>query len=165
MPDSGDVKDSLTGLMPIVKSHVIQRDDVPGSSVQPSQEEKRFSDAGAVPAPFDMEMLCELFDHSNSLRQNIDAYVTNIDSFGHRLEPVIDIEDDEAFEKVKDAIFLERAHGKEFSDVTEKDMPDDEEVEKRLAQLKIEMRLERAMLENFFEFCCAEGSFVDLRRS
>jgi hypothetical protein len=41
---------------------------------------------------YDPEALCLLMEHANSLRQNVDAYATNIDGFGHRLEPAIDFE-------------------------------------------------------------------------
>ncbi len=151
-------------LMEIVKASVIERDGLDATSVKPSDEETLFGKKGALTAPFDVEVVCNLFDHSNSLRQNVDAYVTNIDSFGHRLEPVIDLDDDDADDMIRDAMFLETASGKDFDKVTEADLPGSKEVEERKKRLAIEMRLEKAMIENFFEFCCADTSFVDLRR-
>ena len=81
-------------------------DDLP-ASVSPGESNTAFSDAGALEPPYDPEMLCRLMEHSNSLRQNIDAYATNIDGFGHRLEPAIDLEAENADELVAESIYLE----------------------------------------------------------
>jgi capsid portal protein len=43
-----------------------------------------FGASGALEPPYDPEALCLLFEHSNSLRQNVDAYATKIDGLGHR---------------------------------------------------------------------------------
>ena len=67
-----------------------------------------FVSAGAIEPPHDPESLCRIFEHSNSLRQNVDAYATNIDGFGHRFEPAIDFDDDDAHERVSECISLER---------------------------------------------------------
>ena len=48
------------------------------------------------PPPYDPEAMCLLVEHSNSLRQNVDAYATNIDGFGFRFDPVIDFEAEDA---------------------------------------------------------------------
>jgi capsid portal protein len=63
---------------------------------------------GAVAPPYDPETLCLLLENSNSLRQNIDAYVTNIDAFGHRFEPVIDLDADDADQRIANAMYIER---------------------------------------------------------
>ena len=67
-----------------------------------------FTATGALEPPYDPEALCLLMEHSNSLRQNVDAYATNIDGFGHRLEPAIDFDAEDADEQVGDCIYLER---------------------------------------------------------
>ncbi|AKQ68220.1 Phage-like element PBSX protein xkdE [Myxococcus hansupus] len=67
-----------------------------------------FSDAGALQPPYEPEALCLLVEHSNSLRQNVDACATNIDGFGFRFEPSIDFDADGAREKVADAMAPER---------------------------------------------------------
>lgn len=41
-----------------------------------------FGIAGAFQPPYDPEALCLPFEHSNSLRQNVEAHATNIDGFG-----------------------------------------------------------------------------------
>src|ERR1700742_2186985 len=58
--------------------------------------------------PFDLAFLCKIYEHSNSLRQNVDAYKTNIDGFGHVFEPLIELRDEGARDVVKDEIMLER---------------------------------------------------------
>ena len=67
-----------------------------------------FVQAGALEPPYDPEALCLILEHSNSLRQNVDAYATNIDGFGNRLEPAIDLEAEDADQHVADCIALER---------------------------------------------------------
>jgi capsid portal protein len=54
------------------------------------EQTSAFADAGALAPPYDPEAMCLLVEHSNSLRQNVDAYATNIDGFGFRFDPVID---------------------------------------------------------------------------
>src|SRR5512133_2846435 len=67
-----------------------------------------FSAAGALLPPYDPEALCLLVEHSNSLRQNVDAYATNIDGFGFRFEPAIELDAEDARQRVADSLVLER---------------------------------------------------------
>jgi PBSX family phage portal protein len=125
-----------------------------------------FVSIGALAPPYEPEALCLLVEHSNSLRQSIDAYATNIDGFGHRFEPVIDFDAEDAWQKVADAMVLERMAerdaGRLPADVSLQ--PTHEEVTARKAELAQFARVERARLESFFDFCCFDHSFVDLRR-
>jgi PBSX family phage portal protein len=125
-----------------------------------------FASAGALEPPYDPEALCLLTEHSNSLRQNVDAYATNIDGFGHRLEPAIDFTADDASEHIADAIYLERLAAQERGDLSPESalQPTEAEVTERLQELVQLARIERARLESFFDFCCFDHSFVDLRR-
>lgn len=154
---------------PLVKAHFLERDTQP-SNVQPIErkaaDERIFSGEGALAPPYGPDVLVKIFEHSNSLRQNIDAYCVNIDGNGHRFEPVIDLDEDDAFDRVKDAIFLERiaeaeSEGEEISDL---EFPVDEEIEERIETIREEMRLEKAKLEVFFKFCAIDESFVSLRK-
>ena len=125
-----------------------------------------FTAAGALEPPYDPEALCLLMEHSNSLRQNVDAYATNIDGFGHRLEPAIDFDAEDADRQVADCIYLERVAARDRGDLPD-DVPlepTDEEVAERRRELVQLARIERARLESFFDFCCFDHSFVDLRR-
>jgi hypothetical protein len=62
-------------------------------------------------------------EHSNSLRQNVDAYATNIDGFGHRFEPAIDFDADDADQRVADSIYLDRVAARDRSPLPKKSPP------------------------------------------
>jgi PBSX family phage portal protein len=119
-----------------------------------------FLEAGALEPPYDPEQLALLVEHSNSLRQNLDAYSVNIDGFGHRYDPAIDLDAEDANDKIRDALLVERAtrYGAEAAE------PSDDEVAERRTELIHSARLERARLDSFFSFCCFDHSFVQLRR-
>jgi len=125
-----------------------------------------FIAAGALQPPYDPEALCLLVEHSNSLRQNVDSYATNIDGFGYRFEPAIDFDAEDARQKVIDALMLERIAARDAGTLAEGIplAPTVEEVEARLIELRQLARIERARLDSFFDFCCFDHSFVDLRR-
>jgi PBSX family phage portal protein len=118
-----------------------------------------FIQAGALEPPYDPEALCRLFEHSNSLRQNADAYATNIDGFGYRFEPTLDFDAADAREQVAEVLRLERARTPGVSSE-----PTSDEVNARVEQLRTQARVERSQLDAFFESCCFDHSFVDLRR-
>ena len=88
--DNGEV---ISDRISLAKAHLIGRDIATGSNVAQAGEKggdsKIFSQAGATAPPYDPFVLVKIFEHSNSLRQNIDSYAVNIDSHGHRFEPVI----------------------------------------------------------------------------
>ena len=125
-----------------------------------------FVSAGALDPPYDPEALCLLMEHSNSLRQNVDAYATNIDGFGHRFEPAVDFDADDADEHVADIIYLERLAARDRGEVDDEPalQPTEEEIAERRRELQQLGRIERARLAAFFDFCCFDHSFVDLRR-
>ena len=125
-----------------------------------------FGASGALEPPYDPEALCLLFEHSNSLRQNVDAYGTNIDGFGHRLEPAIDFDADEADRHVGECIYLERLAAQERGDLLADTPlePTPEEIGERRRELVRLARTERARLTAFFESCSIDHSFVQLRR-
>lgn len=133
---------------------VYGKDRVAASNVMPAEEDERaFIQAGALVPPYDPTQLCMLLEHSNALRQNVDAYVTNIDAFGHRFEPVYDLDDSEIDERIR-AVLTYAGD----TDVTE------DEVKEAVERIRAGMRSEKARLEAFFEFCSTEGSFSTLRR-
>jgi len=125
-----------------------------------------FASVGAIEPPYDPEALCLLTEHSNSLRQNVDAYATNIDGFGHRFEPAIDFDADDADDRIADSIYLERLAARDRGELPADSplQPTAEEVTERKRELVQLARIERARLESFFDFCCFDHSFVDLRR-
>jgi len=148
----------------IVKAYAIGPavDDVGSRTVEPTA----FSEAGALEPPYDPAALCRIFEHSNSLRPNVDAYATNIDGFGHRFEPVIDFDAEDAARKVADCLRVERAWQAEQAGVPTGIGLDvgDEDVQAAIAELAPHARAERARLEAFFDSCSVDASFTTLRR-
>lgn len=117
--------------------------------------------------PYDPVFLGRLYEHANSLRQNIDAYRTNIDGFGHVFEPIVELRESGAREVVADSIYVERAEAVNAGGTGSIDAlepPTDEEIDKRIETLRTRMRVERARVESFFDNCVAEESFVSLRK-
>ncbi|MFI5297485.1 MAG: phage portal protein [Polyangiales bacterium] len=125
-----------------------------------------FGVSGALEPPYDPEALCLLFEHSNSLRQNVDAYATNIDGFGHRLDPAIDFDADDADRRVGECIYLERLAARDDAAIGVSDAvePTPDEIKSRRLELVQLARAERARVTSFFEACSFEHSFVELRR-
>ncbi len=182
-PDTSPV---LTGaeLDARVSVNVYGRDDIlksflggkQGAGVQESnaiqandEMERKFSGAGALEPPYNFATLTSLLEHSNSLRPNIDAYAMNIDGFGHRFEPVIDLDAPDADDRITRVIQQERelaaADPSQPPEVMSQSLnPTPEEVAAKKAELAEMMRAEKSRLENFFNFCCEEMSFVGLRR-
>lgn len=146
-------------------------DEVQRSNVIQSldETERAFTLAGAIEPPYNPATLTALFEHSNSLRQNIDAYAANIDAPGHRFDPVIDLDGTEATERLAHAMRVER--DRILSAIPDDPAyqqlagePTEAEVAIRATALRVQMREERSMLENFFDYCCEDMSFVRLRR-
>jgi PBSX family phage portal protein len=163
----------LGDVVPLAKAHLVGRDRVADSNVVAGVDdaERVFMGTGAIAPPYDPETLCALLENSNSLRQNIDAYVTNIDAFGHRFEPIIDLDASDADQRIANAIYIERLKLKE--DPLRRDepavralgpLPTPEEVTAKKREVADLMRMEKSRIENFFEYCCVDSSFVTLRR-
>ncbi len=151
----------------IVKATIIGPDvQDPASKPGGDAASQAFADAGALEPPYDPLTLVILFEHSNSLRPNVDAYGTNIDGFGHRLEPAIDFDAEDADARVADCIYLERAAARDRGELGAgqplEPMP--EEVVARRAELVQLARVEKARLASFFASCAFDSSFVGLRR-
>ncbi len=125
-----------------------------------------FTAAGALEPLYDPGTLCLLVEHSNALRQNVDAYATNIDGFGHRFEPAIDFDADDASKRVAQCVYLERLAAQERGELPLDAVlaPTPDEVSARRTELTQLAQVEKARLEGFLEFCCFDHSFVDLRR-
>jgi PBSX family phage portal protein len=125
-----------------------------------------FSAASVIEPPYDPRALCLLFEHSNALRQNVDAYSVNVDGFGHRFEAAIDFDAEDVDARVAECIFLERVAARERGELGEgaELEPSAEEIAARRKELVGLARIERARLESFFAFCCFDHSFTELRR-
>ncbi len=148
----------------LVKAYVVGADETQRRSVGGGEAANAFGQAGALEPPYDPETLCMLFEHSNALRQNVDAYGTNIDGFGHRLEPAIDFDADDADRRVAECIYLERLAEAPEGAAAQVQEPTDDEVKTRRRELVQLARVERSRLGTFFEGCCFDHSLVELRR-
>lgn len=139
-------------------------------SKQETDRQNAWADAGAIAPPYDPESMAEIFEISNSLRPNVDAYAVNIDGFGHHFEPAIDLEQEDSDQVIADAMFLERIHEME-SEGSEVDDdyasiadPTDDEIADRKKKLERVARVEKARLTAFFDFAAQDQSFPSLRK-
>lgn len=164
---SGDTKAPVPARGGIVKVHTIAYDSDAQANSEIDQHAKTvFAQAGIIEPPISPDYLVSRLENSNALRQNIDAYATNIDAHGFRLKPVMDLDADDADEKVADVIFMERMEAAEAETGMVPDdlaMPTDEEIQQRKEAIRAAMRIERVRLENWFDFVCQDHSFVSLR--
>ncbi|HEU4409102.1 MAG TPA: phage portal protein [Polyangiaceae bacterium] len=153
-------------LQAVLKAVVVGAATGAPASTPAGESDAAFAEAGALAPPYDPYALCLLFEHSNALRQNVDAYATNIDGFGHRLEPAIDFNADDADERLVDCLFVERFEEKERGALPPDAPlePSPEELAHKKRELRQLARVERARLESFFDACAFDHSFVDLRR-
>lgn len=122
-------------------------------------DRRAFISTGALVPPYDPGTLVHLIEHSNSLRQNIDAYRTNIDSFGHHFKPTLNLESDDIKEQVAVAMFQDAV----LAGDPEPAMPSDKDVEAKIAEIKHAIAVERIKLQFFFENCVMNESFVTHR--
>jgi PBSX family phage portal protein len=150
----------------IIKAHVVGSGDVqPSAAIQAVEaSERTFGELGALPPPFDPDALCVLFENSSALRPNVDAYCANIDAHGHRFEPVLDFDAEDAVERVAAAVYAERLWLQEHGKLTEALQPTKEEATALVKALDAQARMEKIRLDNWSEFCCADNSLVAVRR-
>lgn len=145
-------------LTEVVKAYVLDSEVQTPNAVPAAEDDARvFSQIGAIVPPYDPRSLAIRFERSAALRPNVDAYAVNIEAFGHRLVPSIDLTAQDANDRLRDAILLEKLYDGEPPVV------DPEEVAGRRALVEGEMRIEKLRTDMFFDYACAETSFVELR--
>lgn len=135
--------------------------------VEQERMQAEFMGAGALAVTYDPTILACIYENSSNLRPNVDAYIVNIDSYGHHFLPVIDLDVIGADEKIRDAIRAERRYEKKRpanrdTALKSQDLPgepSDADVAARKAELRIAMRAERSDLELFFDSCCPTMPF------
>lgn len=157
------VDKSTEALVPLAKAYFVGEDSGSQSNAIAEQDKTSnvFQNSGAVPPIYDPTILALIFENSSALRQNVDAYITNIDSFGHHFVPVLDLTAEDVDERIRDALRAERRYAKKNTTdvkaqaglVSIPDEPSDEEIKARKAELLIEMRAELCDLEAFFSNC------------
>lgn len=155
-------------LLPVVKAHFVGEKGGVQSTVIVEQERTTgaFTEAGAMAPAYDPHVLAMVYENSSALRPNVDAYITNIDSFGHCYVPTIDTTAVDADDKIRDAIRYERARAKlDSRNATDTkillaaDDPSDEEIQAKKDELDKEIRAEHSRLKTFFENCTYDMPF------
>lgn len=134
------------------------------SNAVPDEEATRWLASDALVPPYDPRTLNVVFEASAALRPNIDAYVQNIDGNGSHLEPVIDLDGDDASELVANAIRLERLDAIDRGLVVTSVYPTEDEIRDRMRLLEEHMSLERFRIEAFIDGCVVGESFTSIRK-
>ena len=131
----------------------------PGESRQASEEDQSpFSQTGHLHPPYEPESLARRVEESHDLRPNIDAYAVNIDGFGHRLEPTINLESEDADKKLRRSLLAEAVFDGAATVVTA------EAIKARRLELESTQEIERLQIDLFFARPHGDHSFVELRR-
>ncbi|NUP12899.1 MAG: phage portal protein [Polyangiaceae bacterium] len=142
----------------IRKALVLGREKAPPNAlIAPEEEMGTFSEAGAIDPPYLPRDLVKMCGESAAILPNIGAYAVNIECFGYRLEPTIDLDAADADQKIRDAIILEKIYDGEPAIV------DEVVVEAKRIEIEAQMRLEKLQLDLFFEYACHDSSFIGLR--
>lgn len=176
--DGDDTRGPFVGggeRVPLYKFNFVGRSGEEASNVieTPDEITNLFRTSQAIPPPYDPVFLYTLFEVSGALRTNIEAYKTNIDGYGHTFAPVVDLDDDESFEKIRSAMEEEQYHAafSQLGEDAQNDLdPDslepigDQQVEEQIQKLRRKMRREQMRLDSFFDFCCVDESFTALRK-
>ena len=145
--------DQPAGMLARFKAHIVDGGGVETHALAPGDSAMRvFGKAGALEPPLPFLQLQLLITTSNALRQNIEALATNVDGFGWRPEPTLDLFGTDAVEVVR-----------EYHAMRGKDL-DDEEAAKITKRWRLEAEQERDRMIHFFEFIDPQGTFTELRK-
>ncbi len=151
----------------ILKAHTFTARATSAVAPAPDEADNMWQGVGAIVPPYEPFVLMTLLEHSNSLRQCIDAYVTNIDACGHRFEPIIDLNASDANDRIK-TYLLERRAEKQPEVVADGNVqladPTEDEIGACKKELAEKMRQELLRVKHFFEYACLDQSFVALRK-
>lgn len=156
MSTTNDIDESVAQRQLVLKAVSVGADDSQTDASNARDEDggaRLFEQAGAIEPPYDPRRLWAMYESSSALRQCVEAYTANIDGHGHHFEPIIDLEADDARDKVKHAMTIERMAAHARGQAVDVQMPTEEEVEKEIERLSWEMALEHFRLTSFFEEC------------
>ena len=129
-----------------------------------------FQGAGALEPEYPPEAMEILYHHSTALQPNVTSYEVNIDGFGFKLVPKVDLQKADADQRIADQIYLERSrlkriHRGDLGFDSLSAVPSPAEIAERKAKVDLEMRLERLAGEQFFRTACIGMSYTRMRRS
>lgn len=149
-----------------VQKELTATDPQPSNVRQDVDDDALLGRAAAIEPPYDpLKLLIEI-ENSNALRQNLDAYAQNIVGFGWTFEPVFELDDEDIDRQVADALYMDALVQSE-QDATDFDpayLPDQSQIDNAKSLIAQRMRIERQRLDLFFDFCCSDRSFTQLRK-
>lgn len=148
-----------SGGEPVVKAYVLEVPNQTSNASPTTEDDTRvFQNYGAIIPPYDPRMMNVMAERSAWLRPNVEVYKTNIEGFGHRLEPTIDPDGDDIDEHIQDAVILRK-----LADDVPIPTASAEEVAAEKLTLASRIRIEALRLSAFFENATGEISFVEFR--
>lgn len=121
------------------------------SQTMPPEGESTGPAPEVLEPPLPLSGLVSLYEESNSLRQNVDAMVTNVDGYGFTLVPSVPLKGRELRELIRDQMALTGSE------------PSEADLDARIGEIQREAAVERRRLKSFFAFS-ADESFTELRR-
>jgi PBSX family phage portal protein len=118
-----------------------------------AHEEEFAQNLDGLPCPYPPEPLVRLYERSSALRPCVEAMVTNVHAFRHRLVPRIDLEAADADQRISDCILAARL------DNGEEDPPDptEQEIATKRAEIARGIKIEAIRLNSFFRNCSSIG--------
>lgn len=137
----------------------------------PDEDSERRTRAGAIPPPYDPIEIAVRVSESTALKPANRTMQNNVHSHGHRFEPVINLDADDAKGIVKRAITLERMRKRggwkeavRAGKTTHDFMPSDNDVEFRIARIRAQMDMEQMALDSLFSIATPGSTFTEVRR-
>lgn len=137
----------------------------------PDEDARRITRAGAIPYPIDPVWIAARVTESTALRPAINALKNNVDSHGHRIEPIINLDGDDTRDYIKRAIALERMRGKggwraalSVRKSTKDFMPSEADVDYRISAIRARMDMEEMALSALFSIATPGSTFTEVRR-
>ncbi len=133
----------------------------------PDEEARRLGRGGAIVPPYDPAHLAIIFEQSTALRPAVEALEANVDGHGHRFEKRFDPKAQGSRQVVEDAMLYERLDdigGLRSANTNASLIPSKMDVDVRIAQTEVHMRMEKMRLDALFSACCPGTTFVKLRK-
>lgn len=138
----------------------------------PDEDAERRTRAGAIMPPYEPGDLAMRVAESTALKPAIAALQNNVHSHGHRFEPVLNLDADDARDVVKRAITLERLRrhaggwkqAARSGKTTRDFLPTEQDVSFRMSRIRAQMDLELMALEALFSIATPGTTFTEVRR-
>lgn len=130
------------------------------------EDRKKWTESNAISPPYDPESLMIISEISDCLGCNIAGYQQNIEGNGHRFDVMdgLRLESDDVVDKIRFMLEYERDLnlGEQADDVDTYEITDDD-VTKKIEELKKQAAVERMKARSWFANCGIDQSFTSLR--